>query len=302
MVRSLRTLPTRPSLAVLIALTFGLSGADAQHGQLLHSDPVTNGPQVTFSDAVHHHISDHQMQEAQVQEAQVQGEVLDYGVYQPVSEDSVDSLYRSNATRPLGGLFAKGFTRTLTVLGGWNFLNNFDSGVVGTGLVPGGALPAGNFDVDQTGYAISFAFGRRHNHRLRSEIELAIRENDIDALGPPFATAAGSVRNTDETIRAYSVLKNFLFDFKNDSRLTPYVGVGLGWSYLEVESPSRSIDEGAGAFTYQAIGGIATKLNKATDLIVEYRFLGTSAVELDRGSDEVAYDAHNLFLGVKFEY
>ena len=40
--------------------------------------------------------------------------------------DPVDQLYRENAQRPLGGLFAKGFTRTMTLLGGWNFANSID--------------------------------------------------------------------------------------------------------------------------------------------------------------------------------
>lgn len=225
---------------------------------------------------------------------------------------AVNDLYLRNSEKPMGGLFANGFTRTLTLLGGWNFLDsiNSDESIEGTeslvnsdpvvGDLTGGALES------ETGYAISFAFGRRHNHRLRSEIELAIRANDTSVEFEPSAVDDVLENilppNDEDAIRAYSIMKNFIWDFNNASRLTPYLGAGLGWSYLDLQAPSIGTDEGTGAFSYQGIGGVGVRLNKAVDFIVEYRFLGTSAVELDGVSDSFAYRTHNLFLGVKYEY
>lgn len=225
--------------------------------------------------------------------------------------DPVDELYRENARRPLGGLFAKGFTRTATLLGGWNFTNAIDADREFFDPIPGFEIPFPIPIDTQTGYAISFAFGRRHNHRLRSEIEIAIRQNDlesgnlsgesVDFFQPSFSD--GIIANDeDDQVRTYSVMKNFIFEFQNASRFTPYVGAGLGWSYLDIESTSIGIDEGVGAFSYQGIGGVATTLNKATDLIVEYRFLGTSRVVSDSLDQTIVYQAHNLFLGLKLEY
>lgn len=225
--------------------------------------------------------------------------------------DPVDRLYKENAERPLGGLFAKGFTRTMTLLGGWNFANSIDANQSAIDPLLGFSLPtADSIDLDD-GYAISFAFGRRHSHRLRSEIELAVRENDLSINSPTgalenlfqSAIVDGTVANRQEdSVRAYSVMKNFIFERDNASRFTPYVGAGLGWSYLDVEAPSAGIDEGIGAFSYQGIGGVATRLNKATDFIVEYRFLSTSNVDLETADQSVVYRTHNLFMGLKLEY
>ena len=98
-------------------------------------------------------------------------------------------------------------------------------------------------------------------------------------------------------------MKNFIIDFDNNSRFTPYVGAGLGVSYVEVEfGDSSEFEEGQTLFSYQAIGGIATRLTSAADFIVEYRFLGTSEVEFDEFGQELAYNTSNLFFGIKLEY
>jgi opacity protein-like surface antigen len=226
-----------------------------------------------------------------------------------VPADPVNELYNHNAQKPLMGLFAKGFTRTLTLLGGANFLPSIENDGRLLNSTPAGGGPS-NFALDsETGYAISFAFGRRHNHRLRSEIELALRanetsfESDLPAMGDIFEIALDP--NGEDKIRAYSIMKNFIYGFQNTSRFTPYLGVGLGWSYIDLEATSVGIDDGSGAFSYQAIGGVATTVNSVADFIVEYRFLGTTDVDLDgfAGSGgSINYQTHNLFLGVKFEY
>ena len=290
-------LSSRWILAVYFTLVAGVNVCSAQYGGM----PYDAAAIVNTSDAYH----------PQQFDTNSPPDSGNYGVYQSVAKDSVDELYRSNATRPLGGLFAKGFTRTLTVLGGVNYLNSLNSNDIAINPEVEAFLPDSLFERPDSGYAISFAFGRRHSHKLRSEIELAIRENDLassgsvdvnDPINDVITLISPSTSDEDDKITTYSVMKNFIRDFKNRSRFTPYVGAGLGWSYLDVEAPSLGVDGGVGAFTYQAIGGVSTTVNKAVDLVVEYRFLGTSEIELDEFGAEVAYEAHNIFLGLKFEY
>jgi len=200
-------------------------------------------------------------------------------------------------------------TRTLTFLGGANFLNSIESeGIAADPALGIPTIPAFNTDAD-TGYAISFAFGRRHSHTLRSEIELAIRENDIELQGQAFPVGGSVLTFDEDEISAYSIMKNFIRDFENSSVFTPYVGVGIGLSYIDLEfgeatraDGEATFQDGAGAFTYQAIGGVATKLNSFSDFIVEYRFLGTSEIEFDGLTDTFAFNTSTLFMGLAFEY
>lgn len=223
------------------------------------------------------------------------------------SSSDVDSLYHSNSQRPLGGLFAPGFTRTLTILGGLNFPSAgtddvFDASPgagISSAALPGGS---GTAELDETGYAISFAFGRRHSHRLRSEIEVAVRGNDIISA---TSTGLDSVEQSTGSVDAVSLMKNFIIEFNNNSRFTPYAGAGLGLSYIEVEQDSGvlgALEADETLFSYQAIGGVATKLSAAADFIVEYRFFGTSDVEFEELGQSITYNTSNLFFGVKFEY
>lgn len=246
---------------------------------------------------------------------------FDGGSYQ--SQQEVDAMYQRNAQGPLGGLFAADFTRTLTVLGGVNFPSQgLSDQIAGDGGVAAAVInPTSSRSIDDSGYAISFAFGRRHSRKLRSEIEVAFRSNDINRSGGLFALDAGAVdasvaavgdsniQQRDGTVNATSLMKNFIIDFENDTRFTPYVGAGLGLSYVDVEfGESSSADgeatfqDGQGLFSYQAIGGVATELNSFTDFIVEYRFLGTSEVEFEGLNQSLSYNTSTLFLGVKFEY
>jgi len=155
--------------------------------------------------------------------------LFDGGVYN--SEAEVQALYDSNAQRPLGGLFAPGFTRTFTILGGLNFPSasvtdpDSTSGQNGIAAAISSAIDDDFFSllsnersVDGTGYAISFAFGRRHNRRLRSEIEVAFRDNNINntsSLNGLVNTFNGGPINTgtevDGSINATSLMKNYIF-------------------------------------------------------------------------------------------
>ena len=208
--------------------------------------------------------------------------------------DDVEAMYEANSHKPLGGFFAKGFTRTLTVMGGFNELSTSNDA---------GSLD-GVFDDTTTGYVISAAMGRRHSKKLRSEFEFAARGNNLTTSSP----ASVFLNEADANVNAYSLMKNVFFELDNSSRFTPYGGFGIGLSYVDVDSVVISgdsvllIEDDDTVFTYQAIGGVSARITKATDFVVEYRFLGTTDVELGSIGQELPYLANNLFLGFKLEF
>ena len=235
--------------------------------------------------------------------------------------NEVEAMYSENAELPLGGFFAKRFTRTFTLLGGANFTaGDFPGESVGFLPAPATGSPLTEIvsDTNDVGYVISGAMGRRHNQRLRSEIELAVRGNDFDGFFRNDITTPGNIpfsssspTDFEGNLNAYSLMKNVIFDFPNQSRFTPYLGAGVGISYVEVETEESNfisststpleLSEEDTVFSYQFIGGVAARVNHATDFIVEYRFFGTTDVEFE-ALGSTPYRVNNLFLGVKLEY
>ena len=229
------------------------------------------------------------------------GTFSDQGAYagQVVGGDYFDATtkFDSNARRPLGGLFAPDFTRTLSFFGGWNAINEFGTGPA--------IDPDSAFDDD---FAFGVAYGRRHSQFMRSEFEFTYRNNDRAGLtaGPTLLPAPPNF----DGVEAYSLMKNFLLELNgNQNRLTPYLGIGIGYAYVDpnFSTVSGASADGGGAFAYQPIAGVSFDATQKADLFFEYRYFRTAeleSVDLALPGQQINsnYDAHNLFFGVRFEF
>ena len=188
--------------------------------------------------------------------------------------------------------------RTLTILGG-----------IEVGSDPSGIGFAEFFDVadeDLERYALSLAIGRRHRNWLRTETELAFRShNDAFALTDGFGGLFAEASDTD----VVSLMRNVILEWNNNSRFTPYGGMGIGVSYVNADS--AIITAGGGAFiavndndtvfSWQAIAGVATKVRSNLDFVFEYRYFATSDITLDF-FDSGEFVAQNLFFGARLHF
>jgi len=190
---------------------------------------------------------------------------------------SREQVFASNATKPLGGLFAPDFDLTANVFGGWNR-------IVGLGDI------GDSFDDD---FAVGIAYGRRHSERLRSEFEFTYRSNDANTFG---------------SVDVYSIMKNFLVDIETPYEyVSPYVGIGIGYANIDSDFDSLSgisVDN-AGAFAFQPIAGVSLEMLERKFLYFEYRYFSTTDLGVsvfDTAFEGVNYQAHNLFMGLRFEF
>jgi opacity protein-like surface antigen len=120
------------------------------------------------------------------------------------------------------------------------------------------------------GLAWSAAIGFQYA-RTRTELEYRRFELDADevALQGPFPT---TVPDAGE-VTAQAIMSNIYFDLVNSSRLTPYVGVGLGGARVENELGQRD-----SAFAYQARAGVELALTDALSVGVEYSYFRTAEI------------------------
>lgn len=202
-------------------------------------------------------------------------------------------------------VFSQGSGPAVTLRGGWNWLGNVESSSSVIGGVE--SSPFVRQPSDEVGYGLSVGFSKPSTRRLRTETEFAFRSNDITRRIGSFVAA-----EVESELESYTAMKNVFIDFENRSRFTPYAGVGIGISFIEMESTRTTFaDTGAitdqretstndTAFSYQFIGGVKARITHSSELFAEYRMLGTTDVDLD--SFVVPYRANNLFLGFRLNY
>lgn len=193
---------------------------------------------------------------------------------------SRQQVFANNETLPLGGLFAPGFDLTASVFGGWNRIAGMDD-------VAGGGE---SFDDD---FAVGIAYGRRHSNKLRSEFEFTYRSNDQETLG---------------SVDVYSIMKNFIIDIQIPRPfLTPYVGIGIGYANVDADfNPSTGLTfENSSSFAWQPIAGASLLLRERLSYYVEYRYFSTTDLAVTLGGvelEDVTYNAHNIFMGLRAEF
>ena len=163
------------------------------------------------------------------------------------------------------------------------------------GEAKGGLVIPFDSDVDNSnddlsydlGYAVAGALGYQFKNGFRFEVEGSYREYDADELDGQNASGEAEIG---------TVLGNLYYDIDFGGRVTPYVGLGLGVSFIDLDGVnaggvSVDVDDGTN-FAFAFHGGLATEVTERLDLTVNYTFLG----------HEVDVLSNTLSLGLRVEF
>lgn len=143
-------------------------------------------------------------------------------------------------------------------------------------------------DIDlDTGIGFSGALGYQFSN-FRAEMELAYRDNDVTITSSP-------VNNIGGNLDSLALMLNGYYDVKTHSRITPYIGAGVGM--VDVDG----IDT---VFAYQGMVGASYSLNPTNDVFLGYRYFGADTVEDNVSTGKVGfdYDSHNIELGYRLHF
>lgn len=136
------------------------------------------------------------------------------------------------------------------------------------------ATTAGSFktDADDDIFGASAAIGLKQDN-FRAEIELKMQE-DVEKNSFMFDSI------TTSQVENKSVFLNGYYDFHNSSKLTPYVGVGIGLSRLEAssgisdgESLGAMIREEETKISWQIGAGVSYAVSQKMALDLGYRYV-----------------------------
>lgn len=171
--------------------------------------------------------------------------------------------------------------------GGYNALDDSDIETPGADLTS-------DFD---DGFGVGAAYGRWFDpqRHWRGEVELSYRENDIDDV---------SGTSSDGEFTVFTGMVNGYYDFTPDARLSPYVGVGVGFADVEADRVALpgggQIDDDDNVFAYQAMLGASYELTSSVDFFGEVRYLGTEDPEF--GGRESEYETFTGLAGVRYRF
>lgn len=148
----------------------------------------------------------------------------------------------------------------------------------------GGAFPTGN-DLENGG-SYDLSIGYQFAPMVRAELEGAYRNTDIE----------GAPGDAD----TYTAMLNAFWDFKNDTRFTPYIMGGLGWSWQHVDT--TGFDGTDNAFVYQLGAGASYNLTQNWALTADYRWVDTSDYDFGFAGGDEDYASHELRAGVRYTF
>lgn len=141
---------------------------------------------------------------------------------------------------------------------------------------------------------------------VRGEIELNnsrdIRRNNTDEDGD-FSKFK---------LYKHSVMANAYFDYLTCTPWTPYVGAGLGVSYLKgqlFEGGEKSIDKSTYNLAWQVMAGIAYEINSHWAIDLSYRYADLGRIRkheaIDEGVDgivKISAREHDIMLGARYTF
>ena len=158
---------------------------------------------------------------------------------------------------------------------------------------------------------LSVGFGKSFDNDFRVEFNFSKATATADSF---TVTSAGSgVAESISDYLEYDITNYMVYglkDFSNESKFTPYAGVGIGFASIDANDATATIAGTAYSFTFEEEsvfsfafkGGVGYKITDQTTLFTE---LGYTNLASFRSKGGVNYDSNELIgltAGVKFSF
>jgi opacity protein-like surface antigen len=211
---------------------------------------------------------------------------------------AIPSLSLAAAGHPgpyVSGFLGSSFARDTTVT---SFDNNNPSG---TSISDRVSFDPGIYLGGTGGYDFGF---------LRLEGELSYRHAKLDTVTD---SSGVRFRNVDGDLGVFATMFNVFLDMHNPSRVTPYVGGGIGFATLHL-SDTTGFGTGGKVILYdedndtvfasQVGAGMDIALNSRFSLDVGYRYFITEKANFDGNSisSNLHFESHNAMVGFKVKF
>lgn len=140
---------------------------------------------------------------------------------------------------------------------------------------------------------------------VRGELELNVPTRDI-RRGNFFGNGDGSFK-----LYKRSAMANVYFDYLTCTPWTPYVGAGLGMSYLKGQlfnGGQKVMDKSTYTLAWQVMGGVAYEFNSHWAIDLGYRYADYGRIRKNEGFEggnriaKVTARDHEIMLGARYTF
>ncbi len=174
----------------------------------------------------------------------------------------------------------------------------------------------GNTTDTKVGPAILGAVGYAFKS-FRVEGEVSWRKNDFEDVSfqDPLTDGTFSKTDIEADLQNLAFMVNGAYDFHLNSRITPFVLIGLGVSNVEVKVKSTYMEPGESkqiskneqdktVFAYQAGAGVAYHVTDTVSLDVSYRFFSTPTVKFEEEFEGTEFNNthHQGWVGISYAF
>ena len=184
--------------------------------------------------------------------------------------------------------------------GGVNFIQDDD---------PTLAIGGGNVNPDveyETGWAAGGTLGMFLDNAWRVELESTYRDNDSESITLPGGGATGVSAEID----GWAVMLNAIKDIPTSSKITPYIGVGVGYATRDIDvncGPGCGTNADDNGFAYQGILGLTADVAERVQFFTDYRYFTPHDFEYSSGSQAAALNDlddnnHTIMAGLRIGF
>jgi opacity protein-like surface antigen len=139
--------------------------------------------------------------------------------------------------------------------------------------------------------AVTSAVGYAFNQNFRVDLEYGYQEADIDRIAGVNVDGAAS-------LTVHTALANGYYNFKNSTKITPFIGGGVGAAFLEGNLGSASASDTV--LAYQGTAGASYSVNDHLAVTGSYRYLDTEDGAL--GMQKASFSDNLVRLGMAYSF
>ncbi len=141
-------------------------------------------------------------------------------------------------------------------------------------------------DIDEDVLGVSLAYGLKKD-AVRSEVELNWND-DADAEGLKW--------------KDRSIMLNAYYDIPTGTKLTPYIGGGIGLAFLELKGDGEKED--STEFAYQLGAGVSYAINDNWGMDAGYRYIKNGSLSWTdaTGNWDVDTSRQQFYVGMRYTF